>query len=303
MESMESPRWIWEIYEQQAFQTPDAVAVKCCPQGATVTYRDVVQKCDSLARQLWNSSKISRSPKAGLRKLVAIYVDRTHPDFLPLLLAVGRCRWTFVLLSTDLPSVPRQRARNHWLLKTLEPELVIGCSAAELGSVQLLNLEALAGAPPSPDLPDLDGDPELMALMCTGGSQRLKIVQVTHEMMISEQSAYRCLASETTLPEFPRVLQQHRSFWPAAVLGQLSLAVALQGTSVHCSIESDQLRDTVVREQIDVIGLVPDQLSLLLEDLPLSLRLVISWAERLPPHLARRVGRSARLVEVLIATE
>jgi hypothetical protein len=34
------------------------------------------------------------------------------------------------------------------------------------------------------------------------------------------QGAYRCLASETTLPEFPRVLQQHRSFWPAAVLGQ-----------------------------------------------------------------------------------
>ncbi|CAL1128451.1 unnamed protein product, partial [Cladocopium goreaui] len=117
---------------------------------------------------------------------------------------------------TDLPNVSRQRARNHWLLKTLEPELVISCSAkAELGSVQLLNLEALAGSPPSPDLPDLDGVPELMALMCTGGSQRLKIVQVTHEMMISEQSAYRCLASEvTTLPEFPRVLQQHRSFWP-----------------------------------------------------------------------------------------
>ena len=32
--------------------------------------------------------------------------------------------------------------------------------------------------------------------------------------------AYRALAAQTTLPTAPRVLQQHRSFWPAAVLGQ-----------------------------------------------------------------------------------
>jgi hypothetical protein len=35
-------------HPDQAFQTPDAVAVKCCPQGATVTYRGVVPSISSM---------------------------------------------------------------------------------------------------------------------------------------------------------------------------------------------------------------------------------------------------------------
>eukprot|EP00913_Durusdinium_trenchii_P021638 g20332.t1 len=86
--------------------------------------------------------------------------------------------------------------------------------------------------------------------------------------MLAEQSGYRELvhAHRVECSRHPRVLQQHRSFWAAAVLGQLSLAVALRGTAVLCHVELEQLRSVVSSEEIEVVGLVPDQLGSLLED-------------------------------------
>eukprot|EP00435_Cladocopium_sp_Y103_P030080 s1646_g7.t1 len=180
MESIESsprPRWIWKIYEQQALQTPDAAAVQCCPQGVTVTYRDVVENCDSLARQLWNSSG-SRSPRAPVSG------DGSASESLRKLVPLDLCFTQHGSAQCAAPARAESLAAENLGAGTGR------CWATGLGQdVQLLSLDALAGAPPSPDVPDVDGAPELMALMCTGGSQRLKIVQVTHEMMISEQGA------------------------------------------------------------------------------------------------------------------
>eukprot|EP00438_Fugacium_kawagutii_P029676 Skav211480 [mRNA] locus=scaffold2188:38232:41994:- [translate_table: standard] len=96
-------------------------------------------------------------------------------DFLPLLLAVGKCHWCFVLLSTDLPNLERQSCRNRYLLETLNPDLVVVGSNQEENwpAVPMITLEALTSSgcclAPAPDFP-ADASAELMAVMCTGGS-------------------------------------------------------------------------------------------------------------------------------------
>ncbi|CAJ1358579.1 unnamed protein product [Effrenium voratum] len=292
---MTEPRSVWEAYELQARKSPAAPAV-CIPNPRVeLTYAAVISRSLSIARSL--------KKRHGDRERVGILVGRTHADFLPLLLAVGR-HGAFVLLSTDLPDKEQQRERNQYLLDTLQLSLVV-VEARE----SFTDLRLTAAWAPLAELSEEEGeclgednfDPDaVLSFMCTGGSQHLKIAKVTHRMMLHERRAYPALCQISGV----RLLQNLRSFWPAAVVGQLSLALALEGCAVICSCDVTQMRQLVLDENVDVLGLVPDQLSLLAEDasaLP-QLRLVISWAERLPLHLAQK-WRGVRILELLIATE
>eukprot|EP00928_Gymnodinium_smaydae_P024723 TRINITY_DN19924_c0_g2_i1.p1 TRINITY_DN19924_c0_g2~~TRINITY_DN19924_c0_g2_i1.p1 ORF type:complete len:1439 (-),score=217.03 TRINITY_DN19924_c0_g2_i1:231-4340(-) len=92
-------------------------------------------------------------------------------------------------------------------------------------------------------------------------------------------------------------------------MGQLSLSLAYGGCLV-VSEASDPLalRQVVEGERVDVLGLVPDQLAFIAQEPARELpwvRLLLSWAEKLPPHIARRWADHPRAVfrELLIATE
>ncbi|CAE7501297.1 tycC [Symbiodinium natans] len=266
------PQSVPEAYEHQAIETPQAAAI-CVPGQLELSYEVVVERSRLLASRL-----SERLPEASKACSVGLLVDRTHPDFLPLLLACARCLRPFILLSTDLPDAARQDARNRFLVETLKPSLVVADSAERVAAIPLVegqdwisledslfNIDLLGSLGQSAvdrvkQQPKHDDAECLLSFMCTGGSQRLKIARVTHRMMLHEFRFY----------------------------------------AEVCGLK-------VQSEQIDVVGLVPDQLRLLAEDpktqLP-SLRLVITWAERLPPALADRWrGHPAKLIELLIATE
>ncbi|CAE7570843.1 tycC [Symbiodinium sp. CCMP2456] len=303
----------------KAIETPRAAAI-CVPGQFELSYEVVVERSRLLACRLSERLAAKTEPAAGS---VGILVDRTHPDFLPLLLACARCLRPFILLSTDLPDAARQDSRNRFLVETLQPCLLVSDTSERIATIPLteeedwisledplFNVEQQRSLGQSAldrvQQPQQGATDCVLSLMCTGGSQRLKIAKVTHCMMLHEFRYYADICGLEGAP--PRVLQNLRSFWPAAVVGQLSLTLALAGCAVvSTSAEPVELLSLVQAEQIDVVGLVPDQLRLLAEDpkkqLP-NVRLVIAWAERLPPALADRWrGHPAKFIELLIATE
>ncbi|CAE8635336.1 unnamed protein product [Polarella glacialis] len=163
----------------------------------------------------------------------------------------------------------------------------------------------------SPESP-MSSDRRLLCLMFTGGTQRVKVVKITHGMMLHERQTYPKVFDPGPEGGQVRVLQNLRSFWPAATLGQLSLALAYGGCAVvvagAAASEPAELRRLVIQEKVDVLGLVPDQLGLLSSEPATELpwmRLVVSWAERLPHAVAERWRGHprAKLVELLISTE
>ncbi|OLP87158.1 Tyrocidine synthase 3 [Symbiodinium microadriaticum] len=313
------PQSVPEAYEHQAIETPRAAAI-CVPGQFELSYEVVVERSRLLACRLSERFAAAQTEQQGS---VGILVDRTHPDFLPLLLACARCLRPFILLSTDLPDAARQDSRNRFLVETLQPCLLVSDTSDRIAAIPLtegedwisledplFNVEQQRSLGQSAldrvQKPQQGASDRVLSLMCTGGSQRLKIAKVTHCMMLHEFRYYADICGLEGAP--PRVLQNLRSFWPAAVVGQLSLTLALAGCAVvSTTAEPLELLSLVQAEQIDVVGLVPDQLRLLAEDpkkqLP-NVRLVIAWAERLPPALADRWrGHPAKFIELLIATE
>ena len=98
------PRTVQEAYDLQAIATPQAPAIRA-PGYYELTYEGLVGRSHSLASGL--AARLAQS-----RGCVALFVDRTHRDFLPLCLACARCYRPFVLLSTDLPDKQAEGQRN-----------------------------------------------------------------------------------------------------------------------------------------------------------------------------------------------
>merc|ERR1740129_1971685 len=110
-------------------------------------------------------------------------------------------------------------------------------------------------------------------------------------------------------PEQGRILANASTYWPAAALGQLSVALALAGCAVVTdATELLDLRRLIVEERVDVLGVVPDMLGLLsispAQELP-WVRAVLSWGERLPRATAMlwHDHPRAQIHELLISTE
>lgn len=337
-----SPRSLHAAFDLQASDTPHAAAVLAVgdPAATRHSYAEVAERSRALAPALAAAVRGRQGPGRGALphggSLLAVQLPRVHPDYVPLLLAASRCGLPFVLLSTDLPDQGRQAQRNRWVMQQLRPQALI-TGAACMGSQALktaggrgecstpplvLSVEELAtqralggecscngsGGETDPILEVGPGD--LLCLLFTGGTQRLKVAKCTHGMLLHERAAYPALVSlGGSGTEQPRVLGNASAFWPAAFLGQWSVSLAYGGCFVITE-NSDplELRRVVRQQRVDVIGLVPDQLALLSSDPGRELpwvRLVISWAEKLPLHVARRwAGHpTAKLRELLISTE
>lgn len=332
-----APRSFHALFDAQALASPDALAVAAARGGSSkdkveVESPELPAWCTSASTYTQVTSR-SRILAAGLAAtcpegvvspavgspLLAVQVPRTHPDFVPLLVAASRRGLPFVLLSTDLPDLAKEAQRNSWILENLQPSLLVKVDVDALAdkaqssvlTVTVAQLLAAAALDPSRGA-GIAKDPHIEAdctwcLLFTGGSQRLKVARCTHAMVLHEQTAYPRMAPLRGGP--PRVLGNVSCFWPAAALGQLSIALAYGGCLVITEAsEPLELRRAVESAQIDVLGLVPDQLGLLAQEPSRELpwvRLVFSWGERLPPNVARRWASHprAQLQELLIATE
>ena len=142
-------------------------------------------------------------------------------------------------------------------------------------------------------------------VLFTGGTFRSRCVVVSHAMLEHESARY----SECVKIEFPLRITCHTSvYWGASLLGQISIALAFGGCAVLCEVPLiEDFKAVLQEEQVNAIGLVPDQLKLLAEDpskeLP-NIRVVFSWGEKLPMNVARRwATHGARLRELLVSTE
>jgi len=152
--------------------------------------------------------------------------------------------------------------------------------------------------------PSLGAD-ALLAYCYTGGTTGAsKAVRISHAMALHEVQRYAEVLPEGLCFETMRFLQNSSAFWGAALLGQVDVALAMQGTVVMCeaSLPLD-LVEAIRRFGITAFGAVPSVLAHFTPmDVP-SVRCVISWAEVLPVGVAARWSPALPLRDLLIATE
>eukprot|EP00929_Paragymnodinium_shiwhaense_P029956 TRINITY_DN17063_c0_g1_i1.p1 TRINITY_DN17063_c0_g1~~TRINITY_DN17063_c0_g1_i1.p1 ORF type:complete len:1678 (+),score=343.86 TRINITY_DN17063_c0_g1_i1:108-5141(+) len=314
--------WLHSLLDELAAKQAAATAVVCrSVERAALSYGDIRARSLLLAAGL---GKLQAQSGSGV---LAIHLSRTHPDFVPIMVAASRLQLPFVLLSTDLPDKKLQETRNQYILNSLRPSCRIvprsldpstAPGEAELAALcpTILAIGDIARAglgAAEPTASDAAGTKALgedvLCFMFTGGTHRTKIVKVTHAMFLHERAAYWKVWRPSS--RRPAVVMAHTSvYWGASALGQWSIALAYGGIVVWTeATEAMQLRRCVVEENVSVLGVVPDHLDLLapeapLKDLP-AIEVVFTWGERLPRRLAERWRGhpTAVLRELLISTE
>lgn len=218
-----------------------------------------------------------------------------------------------VPLVDDL-SKPEQQRRAERAFAELLPQAVLGAPSTPLASADCcsLSLEQLLSilqsdadaVPPVPSAPIAEDT--MLCYVYTGGTtQHSKCVAVTHGMAIWEVENYQ-IALRGRASNRDRMLQYSSPYWGAAIFGQMDLALAFGACNVICQApQPEDIAATCVRFGVTVLGIVPSQLRAWQgpNAKPLSLRLLITWAERTPPKLAREWSRELAVVELLIASE
>ncbi|MGW0809524.1 amino acid adenylation domain-containing protein [Nonomuraea sp. NPDC002799] len=157
-----------EAFAAQAARTPGAVAVVA--DGERLTYREVAERSEALARRLVAGGVRPESP-------VAVHLERT-PSVVVVLLAVLRAGGVYVPLGTGQPA-----ERLALILADLRPALLITEERLRdrLGAVGVPVLVADSPEPAPPAaLPP--GDPDRLAYMIytSGSTGRPKAVMIPH---------------------------------------------------------------------------------------------------------------------------
>jgi len=269
-----------DAFDYAARRTPNAAAAVC--RGEV---RQVLSYAALRERSLLLAAGLATTPAlcAGERpsggdaiRVAAIWLPRTHPDFVPLIVAFSRVGVPFVMLSTDLPDKGLERARNVQIFDMLRPHIcVVPVAGGSIpicdghASTTMLSIGDLEASRPS--LADLGAarasarmpEANVLCVLFTGGSQRTKVVQVTHAMILHERATY----SEIYQPKSARtcrVLAHTSVYWGASAIGQLSIALAYGGVAVWSeATEVGDLQRCIREESVTVLGLVPDHLDIL----------------------------------------
>jgi acyl-coenzyme A synthetase/AMP-(fatty) acid ligase len=216
----------------------------------------------------------------------------------------------FVFLSTDLPEKALENQRNASIASCLQPWFyVFGHNAALEFPGPCIGIDALLEKGLAHGLAKSSPPPcSILCYLFTGGTQRTKVVQVSHAMVLHEHKAYRDLWSAK---RSRTVVLAHTSvYWGASALGQLSIALAFSGTVVWTeAVDVADLHRCIKEEGVTVLGVVPDHLDLLAPEAPEhelpSVEIVFTWGERLPRRVTDRWRSHSRAIlrELLISTE
>lgn len=148
----------------------------------------------------------------------------------------------------------------------------------------------------------------ILCYVYTGGTTKhSRCVAVTHAMALWEVANYPT-ALDGQVSSADRMLQYSSAHWGAAVFGQLDVALAFGAcVAIVEAADPDAIAAACVRHEVTVLGIVPSQLRGAWpggpETRPSGLRVLISWAERLPPRLGQEWKAHVRLFELLIASE
>ena len=221
-----------------------------------------------------------------------------------------------VALSSDLPSGQAEAERAKRVTTELKPlALVSDDSAFEVPCLPedclRLSLEEVHSAITSCNgrKPTACASPEsVLCYVYTGGTTRhSKCVAVTHAMALWEIQQYKT-ALGGLASEGDRMLQYSSAYWGAAIFGQADLALAFGACNVMIRASApEEIAAICAEHQISVLGIVPSQLRGAWpggpSTRPRSLRVLIAWAEKIQPKLAKEWLQHLPVIEILIASE
>ncbi|WP_432826776.1 amino acid adenylation domain-containing protein [Dactylosporangium sp. CA-092794] len=285
-----------EIFERQAAQTPEAVAVVCGP--VRWTFAELNARANRLARRL-------AAGGAGAEDVVALALPRTA-DAIAAILAVLKTGAAYLPLDPEYPA-----ARIEAMLADARPVLLVtdaGTGVAAEGVETVLvdgpGLDALPGH----DLADADrvrparAQHPAYVIYTSGSTGRPKGVVVTHRNLVN---LFRSHRDQLYLPARAGTGRRHLrvghawSFaFDASWQPQLWL---LDGHALHIVTEEvrrdpEQLAGLLLDEGIDFIELTPSHFAQvadagLIRDGRCPLAVVGVGGEAVPPALWRRLGR------------
>lgn len=277
------PATLSAMVEAQAARTPDAVAVVF--EDTTLTYRDLDEQADRLARRLRRSG-------VGPGTVVAVCAARCTELVVALL---GTLKAGGAYLPLD-PGYPAQRLA--FMLEDAGAQVVLATTAA-LQKLPVTEAETISLDDPAqwtgPERGTPAGVDDIAYVIYTSGSTgRPKGVLNTHRGIHNRldwmQRTYRLDADDVVLQKTPTGFDVSvwEFFWPLTTGARLVLA------KPDGEKDAAYLRDAIRSHGVTTIHFVPSMLSVFLaeEDVERcrSLRRMICSGEELPVALARAVG-------------
>lgn len=307
-------------------ENPQAVCVDV-PGRFSLTYGEVCRLSKILAKQLQiglTSDSVSRDERGEIWPIVGLALSPSSRYFLPAVVAVSRVGGVAHFLTDVRVAPPKDRvaheARNHKISEGIDIELTEqGCHRIAGGTPASSDSRT---DPPSsdtyrytPSTDDASASRTPFLLMHTGGTRSEKCAVVTHGMIIHESEHYRKLLPECVASREPgqqaqaRVAVSSNLFWPANVLGQISLALALSGICVV--LDERNPRQSLRAGLVSVFGAVPrvlrdvycSQPERFQHEFP-HVKHVICWGGDYDAAYAKElVQQGISVLNVLIATE
>ncbi|MGS2806906.1 non-ribosomal peptide synthase/polyketide synthase [Nocardia sp. MW-W600-9] len=279
------------LFEAQVARTPDDVAVRMAGDAAaTLTYRELAQRVNRLARRL-------RDDGIGPESLVALSIRRS-PELVVAMYAVLAAGAAYVPIDPDHPA-----ERIAHILATAAPAAVLtttrdgapGAGALPVLAVDALDLTGYADAALTDaerTAPLRPGHPAYVIF--TSGSTGLpKGVAVEHAAIVNRlvwmQHAYRLHGVDVVLQKTPMTFDVSvwEFFWPL----QIGATLLLAEPDGHR--DPGYLRSVIAEYGVTVAHFVPSMLEAFLAQQEIaehtSLRLVFASGEALPAALAQRL--------------
>ncbi|TCK00105.1 non-ribosomal peptide synthase/polyketide synthase [Nocardia alba] len=284
------------LFEAQVARTPDEVAVRMATssgtEGATLTYRELAQRVNRLARRL-------RADGIGPESLVALCIRRS-PELVVAMYAVLAAGAAYVPIDPDHPA-----ERIAHILATAAPAAVLTTTRDRVSGVAddgpaVLAVDAL-------ELSDYDDAPLTDAdrtaplrpghrayVIFTSGSTGLpKGVAVEHAAIVNRlvwmQHTYRLHGVDVVLQKTPMTFDVSvwEFFWPL----QIGATLLLAEPDGHR--DPGYLRRVISEYGVTVAHFVPSMLEVFLAQQDIaertSLRLVFASGEALPAAPAQRL--------------
>lgn len=311
------------VFARHARERPHASAVR--DASGEWTYAELWANACGGAEALRRALAVARAggaceADAGAPRPLAIATARGR-NWYALCIAAWQLGVPVVALSDDMPDRVAQGDRLIRVARELQPlALVISentdsamlsyfpkdCVVLQLADVFNVATHPLpeSAVPPSANV----CAESILCYVFTGGTTRhSKCVAVTHGMALWEMEKYATALCHS-VGEADRMLQYSSAYWGAAVFGQLDLALAFGACAVIVRAPGlQELASIVDDEGITVLGVVPSQLRGAWPGGPAAkpprLRVLVSWAEKLPLHVAREWAPHVKMFELLIASE
>ena len=286
-------RCIHELFEEQARNNPDIVAIECQQKG--LTYAELDARATRLAAYL-------HSLGVGPEVRVGLCAERS-PEFMIGLLGILKAGGAFVPMDPAHPP-----ARLAFMIADAQVSLLLTqaplCERLSAYKGPVVRLDADAdrweNLAATPIVSGVKPEHAIYVIYTSGSTGQPKGVLIEHRGLATHVGFQR---AELPITVGDRVLQ-HLSVafdgsvfeWLCALCSGATLVIAPAGA------DADAVSELLQRHEITVAALPPALLAVIPEVAP-SLRHLVAAGDRLPTDIARRWARGRRLLHLYGPTE